>query len=543
MTVTKTSKDWKELAQICIDIQQKSIPKQYLLPKDKIPSKTRRNVQRIPYEAGILTPEELLMTEQDASGLLERYRNGQWSVRQVVTAFLKRTTIIQQMTNFVTEILAEAALAKADELDAHFHNTGQLAGPLHGIPISVKEHIGMGGHITHAGFVSKIVNVPLEDALSIQILKKAGAVIHVRTNQPQSLMHLDCNNNITGLTLNPHNLLLSPGGSSGGEGVSVGAKCSVIGVGTDIGGSIRIPAAFNGCYGLRPTALRVPNLGNFGITSGQESIRGVVGPLGQSIDDLNLFMGAVLSAEPWDTETMLVPVPWRQVSLKKEITVGIMLDDGYVKPHPPVLRALKTAEEKLKASGIRVVDWEAYDHGRGWDIVSALYFPQGPKPYLDTFAESGEPTLPLTNHAFSFSNTEPLTVAQNWNWNYERETYRRQYHALMKEKGVDFILCPAYVGAGVLQGGAKYWNYTAIWNILDQPAVVLPSGINVDKVVDQPKLDYKPRNKKDEEEWEAYDAELFDGIPICLQLVGKHFQDEEVLQAAKLVDQILKNCN
>lgn len=73
----------------------------------------------------------------------------------------------------------------------------------------------------------------------------------------------------------------------------------------------------------------------------------------------------------------------------------------------------------------------------------------------------------------------------------------------MKEKGVDFILCPAYVGAGVLQGGAKYWNYTAIWNILDQPAVVLPSGINVDKVVDQPKLDYKPRNKKDEEEWEA----------------------------------------
>ncbi|KAI8255803.1 putative amidase [Colletotrichum sp. SAR 10_77] len=273
-------------------------------------------------------------------------------------------------TNFATEILAESALQKADELDAYYQETGQLAGPLHGIPISVKEHIGMGGRITHAGFVAKISNIPSEDALSVRILKQAGAVIHVRTNQPQSLMHLDCNNNITGLTLNPHNLLLSPGGSSGGEGVSIGAKCSVMGVGTDIGGSIRIPAAFNGCYGLRPTALRVPCLGNFGITFGQESIRGVAGPLGQSVDDLNRFMSAMLGAEPWQTETSLVPLPWRQVALKKDITIGVMFDDGCVKPHPPVLRALQHATDKLKAAGIKVVEWKPFDHERGWKIVS-----------------------------------------------------------------------------------------------------------------------------------------------------------------------------
>lgn len=101
-----------------------------------------------------------------------------------------------------------------------------------------------------------------------------------------------------------------------------------MGVGTDIGGSIRIPAAFNGCYGLRPTALRVPCLGNFGITFGQESIRGVAGPLGQSVDDLDMFMSAMLGAEPWQTETSLVPLPWRQVALKKDITIGVMFDDG-----------------------------------------------------------------------------------------------------------------------------------------------------------------------------------------------------------------------
>ncbi|TKW57723.1 putative amidase [Colletotrichum tanaceti] len=457
-------------------------------------------------------------------------------------------------TNFATEILAGEALETAQELDAYYQETGQLRGPLHGIPVSVKEHIGMGGHITHAGFVSKVTNVPLEDALSIRILKKAGAVIHVRTNQPQSLMHLDCNNNITGATRNPHNLLCSPGGSSGGEGVSVGARCSVIGVGSDIGGSIRVPAAFNGCYGLRPTALRVPSLGNVGITSGQESIRGVVGPLGQSVDDLGLFMSTMLGAEPWDIETALVPVPWREVGIGNDITIGVMLDDGHVhhyslpprvlhvvvKPHPPVLRALCAVMGKLKEAGINVVDWKAYDHARGWDIVSALYFPQGPKPYLDTFAESGEPTLALTQHAFNFSRPEPLSVAENWDLNYKREAYRREYHALMKRLGVDLILCPAYVGAGVLQGGAEYWNYTAIWNVLDQPAAILPSGLRVDKSVDRLDEGYEPRNPDDEKEWRAYDPELFDGMPICLQLVGRRFQDEEVLQAAKLVDQVLK---
>ncbi|TDZ13834.1 putative amidase [Colletotrichum spinosum] len=505
MTVTKTTSSWEDQAQICVDIQKKSIPQEYLIPEDQLPSKKRRNVQNVPYETGILSAEELEMTEQDIAGLLERYKSGKWTVKQVVTAFLKRTTAIHQLTNFATEVLAESALRRAEELDDHFEKTGELFGPLHGIPTSVKEHIGMAGRITHAGFVSKITNVPVEDALSIQILKNGGAVIHVRTNQPQSLMHLDCNNNITGLTLNPHNLLLSPGGSSGGEGVSVGAKCSVIGIGTDIGGSIRIPAAFNGCYGLRPTAQRVPCLGNFGIALGQESIRGVAGPLGQSVDDLERFMSTMVGSEakPWDVDTTLVPTPWRRVSLKKDVTIAVMLDDGRVKPHPPVVRALNTAAEKLRGAGVDVVDWEAFDHARGWNIVSALYFPRGPKPYLDTFAESGEPVLPLTQHAFDFSGPEPLTVAENWALNYEREAYRRQYHAVMKERGVDFILCPAYVGAGVVQGGARYWNYTAIWNILDHPAAVLPSGLRVDKAVDQAEEDYAFRNADDEREWKA----------------------------------------
>ncbi|THV64885.1 fatty-acid amide hydrolase [Aureobasidium pullulans] len=532
------AKDWERKAQICRDILENSIPKQWLLPSEKLPTKSH-NVTQVPYTCGILSDEELHMTEQTAAGLLSKYQSGEWKVEQVIIAFLKRATIGQQLLNFVTEFLTDEALETAKALDKHFETTGKLIGPLHGVPISVKEHVSYGGKITHAGFVSQIGNVAKGDALLVQLLKKAGAVFTVRTNQPQSLMHLDCENNITGTTLNPYHLKLSPGGSSGGEGASMGFKCAVLGVGTDIGGSIRAPAAFNNSYGLRPTTLRNPTLGLHGVLGGQESIKGVIGPLGQSIDDLWLFQKALVDQNPHDIDTTLAPLPWKgELDTPKNITVGIMMTDGVVKPHPPILRALETAKSKLQAAGVKVVDWENYKHDHAWDIVSALYFPDGGKRILNALADSGEPMLPLTQHALNYSKA--ISISENWDLNVMRETYRREYHALMKERGVDVILCPAYVGAGVKQHGAKYWGYTSLWNILDQPAVVFPTGMDVDKSVDVVEEGYSPLNTKDKEEYEAYDPELFHGVPITLQLVGKHYHDEETLRAAKLVESVIR---
>lgn len=141
--------------------------------------------------------------------------------------------------------------------------------------------------------------------------------------------HLCCSNNITGTTLNPHNRTLTPGGSSGGEGASVGFKCAPLGIGTDIGGSIRCPAAFCGGYGLRPTAMRNPMAGIQVACIGQETIHGVVGPMASSsIEDLELFQRAVLDQEPWDDETSLMPVPWKTVAPTRDVTIAIMWDDG-----------------------------------------------------------------------------------------------------------------------------------------------------------------------------------------------------------------------
>ncbi|KAI7549679.1 fatty-acid amide hydrolase [Hortaea werneckii] len=513
---------WSALAQKCIDIKRNSLPAQWTLPVDKLAAKSSEDITSLPQTSGILSDLELQITEQDAEGILQKYLSGDWTL------------------NFATEFLSNEALKRADELDEYFARTGKLAGPLHGIPMSIKEHLEVAGKITHAGFVSKISHVSDEDALIIKLLKDAGAVLHVRTNQPQSLMHLDCDNNITGRTLNPYNLRLTPGGSSGGEGASIGFRASVIGVGTDIGGSIRVPAAFNNCYGLRPTTLRNSNLGLYGINAGQESIRGVAGPLGQSLNDLELFQKALLDQQPWDIDTTLIPVPWRDVELPTNFTVGVMMDDGIVKPHPPVLRALESTSKRLRAACINVVPWEPFDHKHGWDIVAALYFPDGGEGYRAEFDKTGEPELPLTTWAIQYSRKQPLSVRENWSLNASREAYRRAHHQLMKERGVDVILCPAYPGAGALQGTPKYWNYTAIWNILDQPAVVMPSGLRCDRSLDKFDDEYVARSEEDEREWQAYDPDLFHDFPVALQVVGKHWQDETLLKAAKKIEKAIR---
>jgi len=140
--------------------------------------------------------------------------------------------------------------------------------------------------------------------------------------------HMDCSNPIYGATCNPYNRKLTSGGSSGGEGAALGLRCSAIGIGTDIGGSVRIPAAFCGVYGLRTTALRNPYKGVILAGSGNESIRCIIAPLANSLADINLFQQALLDAEPWEEETSLVPLEWKPTHIQPhEVTIGIIWDD------------------------------------------------------------------------------------------------------------------------------------------------------------------------------------------------------------------------
>ncbi|OJJ46392.1 hypothetical protein ASPZODRAFT_132487 [Penicilliopsis zonata CBS 506.65] len=535
---------WQLQAQKGKAILDNSIPKQWLIPVDQLPAADQLNVEDFPRKSGLFSAEELRITEMSASALLAEMGAGKLTAEEVVVAFLKRAVLGHQLLNFATEFMAERAISRAKQLDEHYKQTGKLVGPLHGVPISVKEHIGIKGLTCNTGYVAWVDQIATEDALLLQLLEKAGAVFHVRTNQPQSLMHLCCSNNITGTTLNPYNRNLTPGGSSGGEGASMGFKCAPLGIGTDIGGSIRCPAAFCGAYGFRPSSLRNPMNGLKSAASGQESIKAVVGPLAsQSIEDLELFQSAVIDQEPWETETSLVPLPWKRVTPTKDITIAIMWDDGCVRPHPPMTRGLKHAKARLEAAGIKVVDWEPYRHDHGWEIISTLYYPDAALVQYQAIAKSGEPILPLSQWAFSYGRARGLSIAENWEFNKMREAFRDEYRALMNERGVDFILSPSFNGVAAVLGESHYWNYTAIWNVLDLPSVVFPTGLVQDAALDPVEESaFQARGEAEAREWAKYSAgaDRYHGAPISLQLAGRRYHDEETLAAAKLLVGIIK---
>lgn len=189
---------------------------------------------------------------------------------------------------------------------------------------------------------------------------------------------METNNNIFGRTVNPYNRGLTCGGSSGGEGALIACRGSVLGVGTDIGGSVRIPAAYCGLYGLKGSVARLPHSGLLGSHNGMDAIVGCVGPLARSARDLELFCKVMLDVEPWLIEPPLLEMPWKVdvaqgQGLPEKLTIAILYDDGVVAPHPPIIRAMKKYEAELKKAGHEVVLWKPLDHEKGWELIVRTY--------------------------------------------------------------------------------------------------------------------------------------------------------------------------
>ncbi|KAI0967236.1 amidase signature domain-containing protein [Xylaria arbuscula] len=499
----------------------------------------------------LLTPSDLEITESNVEDLTSKLASGHWSAKTVVQAFLGRAAIAQQLTNCVTELLPEYALKRAAELDEYLATTGKPVGPLHGVPISVKEHIGIEGQDLNAAFVGWVGRVAEKDALILQILRDAGAVFFVRTTQPQTLMQIETVNNLYGTTTNPHNTTLTSGGSSGGEGALLGIRGSVLGIGTDIGGSIRCPAGNSGVFGFKPTALRLPVSGGSATMLSSDHIVATIGPLSTSLAGVLLFIRTIIDARPWLREPSLVPIPWKdEVQLAEEeekkkerkLRVGVIWDDGVVKPHPPVVAALSNVVEKLRQSGdIEVVEWKPWKHDLAWEIISKLYFCDGGAEELAAVQASGEPLTPLAKWILLENpHVREHTIPTLWEALQERDAYRTSYAAIWNERDVDVILCPVGPGVAPKHGTSRYWCYTSQWNLLNYPAIVFPTGIKVGREGDDAHAheypsDYKPVSQADEYNyglWKEHGAEGgYTGAPVSLQLVGRMYEDEKLLRA------------
>ncbi|KAK8007902.1 monooxygenase [Apiospora arundinis] len=493
----------------------------------------------------VLTPREIEITERyTVTELLGLLRERQITVEEVTRAFLRRAALAQAATNCLTALLWDEAIERARHLDS----LPEPRGSLFGLPISTKEHHGMVGKnvTTSASFVAWI-GKEHGSSLLYDTLWNEGCVFFARTTQPQTIMQLETESNAYGRTVNPYNRELTPGGSSGGESALIGMRGSILGVGGDIGGSIRCPAAHVGIYGFKATIKRLSTSGFRNIGSGKETISGCPGPMTVDREGLELFMKAALSAKPWRIDPSLTVKEWTPYKFTKAPKIAVQWWDGVVQPHPPMTRALREVAEACRKAGMEVVDWdcEGLDHKKGWDILSALYWPDGGKEALGLLEGAGEPILPLTKFILKEQPTvKDRTMHELWELCNERDMYRARYAQAWSKTGddgnreVDVILCPPSFGAAMPHGQSRYWGYTSHWNLLDYPAAVFPvTKVNPD--LDAKDLEYVPKNSQDKFVHDMYSPERFSNAPVSLQVVGRRQEDEKVLAALAEIERAM----
>ncbi|WVF67414.1 hypothetical protein IAT40_002170 [Kwoniella sp. CBS 6097] len=294
--------EWQDIAKNKQEQRQSLLPQEWRL--DCVPASDVKNVQDIDYP---LSSKDVEIIHSSASRIVDMIAASEWTAVEVTTAFGRRATHAQQLLNAITEINFTAALQRAAELDAYLKANGKTIGPLHGLPIIDIERLG-----TSMGYCAWADNVAKEDSVIVNLFRAAGAIPLCKTNVGFTLMIGETVNHLFGRTLNPYNRTLTSGGSSGGESALLAFHGSPVGIGTDIGGSIRLPSASCGLWGLRPSHGRVSYRGLADTFVGQLAVRSVAGPMGNDPEDLALIMSTYLAGRPWLKDPEVVPIPWRE---------------------------------------------------------------------------------------------------------------------------------------------------------------------------------------------------------------------------------------
>ncbi|KAE8412625.1 amidase signature domain-containing protein [Aspergillus pseudocaelatus] len=454
-------------------------------------------------------PEIQEITDIDnISVLVNQFRTGKLTVEAVTLAY----------TNCITEVVFEDALTQARALDRTFQETGHLKGPFHGVPVTLKDQFNIRGVDTTLGYVGRSFAPATEDAALVQMLRDMGAIILAKTNLPQSIMWAETENPLWGLTVNPRDPRLTPGGSTGGEAALLALHGTLLGFGTDIGGSTRIPQSIVGLYGFKPTSSRLPYLGVPVSTEGQEHVPSSIGPMARDLESIVYVSRSVANAKPWELDPKCTPLPWNEDMFQeiqdRPIVIGLILDDGVVRIHPPIERALRELSAKIQAKGHEVVIWDASDHIEYIQLMDQYYTVDGGEDIRRDVAAAGEPFIP---HVEALVNrSKAISIYEYWQLNKQKVALQKRYldkwNAIRSPSGkpVDILLTPTTPHPAVPHRRLRWVGYTKIWNLLDYPAVTFP----VDEVrvaIDGVQKEYRPRNELDAWNWDLYDVDMAEG--------------------------------
>lgn len=348
---------------------------------------------------------------------------------------------------------------------------------------------------------------------------------------------------------------------------------SPIGVGTDIGGSIRIPSSFCGLYGLKPSFSRLPTYGARSGIPGNEFIFSVNGPMAVDIDDLETYCEALLSPHaglepPWRRDPKCIPLPWRpemceEISGKK-LKLGIMPPhDGVVHAHPPVAGALELVRAACQSAGHEIIDWEPEGHGKLFASVQSGFLGLGGPPISQKLAEAEEPFFPgMAGYKEAAERDRDarrsgsvdgiLTAEQLRDMNLTRNAMQKTHLDRWRNAGIDALIAPVSPWSAVRKGftshgpGLPYYGFTAVFSLLDVPACTIPVlKVHAEEDMSRGAHSKKPVpfNELDKSIMEDWDPEFYHQTPVGLQVVGERLGEEKVLGITRVLRDLLLKHN
>ena len=443
------------------------------------------------------------------------------SSREALDYFLARVEKLDKPINSVVTIDADRARREADEADAALAR-GEIRGPLHGVPITIKDSFQTKGMRTTSGAPELSGFVPTEDAWPVARLREAGAIIYGKTNLPIYAGDLQSYNEVFGTTNNPHDVSRTPGGSSGGSGAALACGFTPLELGSDIGGSIRLPSHMSGVVGHKPSYGIVPAHGQIPGPPGTLTLAdlAVAGPMARTVEDLKLGLDLMAGPNRWEHPAWKLKLPAPRRASLKEYRIAAWLDDPACRVEPESLELLEKAAQALEGAGARVDRnaRPAFTLEKVFDTFSALLqaaLAGGVAPdKLDEYAKTeGNSPVAQTRRLLSLRHRQWLS------YNERRLQMRKRWEEFFADW--DAILlpvmpCPAIAhdhsepqaGRTAPVNGEQrpYWTLTT-WmapaGACYLPATVIPVGTLAKK------------------------------LPVGIQIVGPYLHDRTTLDVAK----------
>jgi Asp-tRNA(Asn)/Glu-tRNA(Gln) amidotransferase A subunit family amidase len=447
----------------------------------------------------------------------ERLRKKEISPVELVKAHLERAQQLQPKLNAFVHLDAESALARARNLEGALVR-GEALPPLGGIPLTMKSNIDVAGWPCPAGSVLRKDYIPTKNAILVDRLENAGAILLGNTNVPEFLMAYETDNRLNGKTSNPWNLAYSAGGSSGGEAAAISSACSMGGVGSDGGGSIRTPAHFCGICGLKPTPGRVAATGHFPLSAGAFGWIGVVGPMARTVADLREIFRAI--AGPDSGDALSAPVPFREVSPEdvRDLRIGILENSLLGRATPETLSTVRFAAQSLCHLNFRVEPVQLEDLDRALELWWYFFGPVIGSLIRQSTAGKESFLSPMLRTYLEVATTEPPKgIEAVLNACTERDLVRASLLEQMRE--IPVLLSPVSNAPAFKHGEGNYapgdsHNYRESmrfcqWlNLAGFPGLSLPMGRSPE------------------------------GLPINVQLIGRPYEEELLLAIGEALERV-----